>query len=405
MDSGAPTASTASRRTTPGWARSPWAVFVGVRLAYLCFTAFTLVWAPLPPNRFAVSHAWGGISNTFFGTFEHFDADYFLLIAREGYTTSDAAFMPTYPGLVHLLGPLVGSNLVAALLLSLAAGAVGVQLVAVVAREILGPAVARDTTLLLALYPVAFIFTSAYSEGLFLAAAAAATVCATRGRPVAAGALAGIAVSTRLIGIALVPMLVVLLWSRARERGWQLLVPVIALPAAGLAAVSLYFDRTLGDGLAFLHAQREWGRHVSVLGPIDGIWRSARAAAHGVWTIATTSQADYGRVAISLDCWNVVDFTLLLGAAALTVVAFRRLGRAYGIYSAAVLVIATSSPVTDGGEVLQSMVRLLLADFPIFIAGAALLQSSGSRRVAALCTLAAVGAVTGAAFARTVWIA
>ena len=47
-----------------------------------------------------------------------------------------------------------------------------------------------------------------------------------------------------------------------------------ALPLAALRRHrGLLPARAVGDSLAFLHAQKTWGRHVSTLGPLDAIWR------------------------------------------------------------------------------------------------------------------------------------
>lgn len=391
---------TASGRTVSSAA--PWATFVKVRLAFLLFTVFTLLWLPERGSQLPHYFAWGGLSDLGFGAFEHWDADSFLLIAREGYSGDLAAFMPAYPGVVHLLGPLAGSTLVAAVLVSFVAGAIGVQLVHSIARDLAGATVARDAAVLLALYPVSFVFTAPYSEGVFLAAAAGAAVCGLRGRFWWAGLLAGVAVSTRLIGLALVPMLLVLAWPAARQRGLRLLLPVVVLPAAALAVVGAYFHHSLGDGLAFLHAQKNWGRHVGTLGPIDGAWRSARAAVKGVGTIVRVPSDGSGA---SLAVENLLDFGILVAALGLTVVIFRRLGAAWGVYSLTAIAITIAAPVTDGGEVLQSLSRLLLCDFPLFIAGASLLQSSHARRGVTLGVLSAVGGVACVTFSRKLWVA
>jgi hypothetical protein len=69
-------------------------------------------------------------------------------------------------------GFVLGSTLVAAVLVSLAAAGVAAVLVWRIARSAAGEAVAGDTVLPLALYPSALVFTGAYSDALFLALAA-----------------------------------------------------------------------------------------------------------------------------------------------------------------------------------------------------------------------------------------
>ncbi len=90
-------------------------------------------------------------------------------------------------------------------------------------------------------------------------------------------------------------------------------------------------------------------------------------------------------------------------AIALTVVAYRRLGLPFALFSVTSLAIATSAP---GAAIpLQSMVRFVMVDFPILIAGATLLAGRPALRTGTLVTLGAVGAVAGAAFARKLWVA
>ena len=85
---------------------------------------------------------------------------------------------------------MTGSELVAGVLISLAAGAVAAWVLAQLARPLLGERGAHDVVLYFALYPVGFVFTSLYSEGLFLALAAGSFLAATRG-PAAARRRAG----------------------------------------------------------------------------------------------------------------------------------------------------------------------------------------------------------------------
>jgi len=53
----------------------------------------------------------------------------------------------------------------------------------------------------------------------------------------------------------------------------------------------------------------------------------------------------------------------------------------------------------------QSMLRLVMVDFPVLIAGASLLAGRPALRTGVLVTLGAVTAVAGAAFARKLWVA
>ncbi len=380
----------------------PWATFTVIRLGFMLLTAFTVLRVPEQGNGVPGFPAWDRLSSVFFDTFEHWDADLILAIARNGYDRHLAAVMPVYPGLVHVGGWVTRSNVVAAVAISLAAASVGVYFTTRIASRLTGEIVARDTAILLALYPVSFVFTAPYSEGLFLGASAGAVVYCFAGRFWLAGLLAAVAVDTRVLGLALIPALLILAWPVARKRGVLALVPLVALPFAAFVAIAAYYRHAVGDSLAFLHAQKTWGRHVSTLGPLDAIWRSAKATYHGIGTLAGVP-TDSSIASLATE--NVIDFVLLLGAIALTVVVFRRLGTALGVYSSGLLVIATVAPVTDGGEVFQSMPRFLLVDFPLFIAGASLLRDAPAKRGPIFGVLTALGAVACVTFSRKLWVA
>jgi Gpi18-like mannosyltransferase len=190
--------------------RSGWTL-VGIRTAIWAATAFTLLWAPLhgasviPPFR-----AYESVTDLLFGTFAQWDSVWFLHIAEHGYDSKQiTAFFPFYPLVVHGLAEVVRSTLVAGVLVSLAAGAVAAAVLARIARSVLGERTASDVVLFVALYPIAYVFTALYSDGLFLALAAGSFLAAQRRRSLQAGVLGGLAVGTRIVGLALLPALIV----------------------------------------------------------------------------------------------------------------------------------------------------------------------------------------------------
>jgi hypothetical protein len=386
--------------------RHPAGTFVAIRVAFLLGTVLTLLWAPARGEGLLPYPAYDAFTDLLFGAFARWDSDWYLFVAEHGYDAQSAAFFPLYPALVYVLGAVLGSNLVAGVVISVAASAVAAWALAEIARPILGRQGANDTVLLLALYPTAFLFTSVYSEGLFLALAATSFLAAQRGRPWLAGALAGLAVGTRLLGLALVPALVILLRPRARAEVIRL-APVILLPLMGLVAVTLWFDVDLGDAFAFSNAQRFWERDPTWWGPLGGLWNELAAIRDGAGELASlprglAAPGGYERE-VQVATWNAVDLLALAGAIALTVVAYRRLGPAFAAYSAVFLVIATSAPARV--IPFQSMLRFVMVDFPVLIAGASLLTGRPALRTGVLVTLGAVTAVAGAAFARKLWVA
>jgi Mannosyltransferase (PIG-V) len=380
--------------------------FLGIRIAFWIATAVTLIWSPIrnaaniPPF-----HAWFGLGDRFFDTFAQWDSGWFLGIAHHGYESKQAAaFFPLYPLLVRGVAEVVRSYVVAGVLVSLVAGAVAVLVLQRLARPLLAETGAADTVLFVALYPIAFVFTAAYSDALFLALAAGSFLAATQRRPLLAGVLGGLACATRLVGLALLPALLVLLWPR-RRRDVLGLVPLVLLPPA-VGAYALYLDHHLGDAWAFLRVQSVfWHRHVHAAGPLSGLWLAVKFGYQGASELA--QHLPRAPAAIQHKdqwaAWNVVQLLLLAAAACLTWVAWRRLGAAYGLFSVATLLIILTSPADL--VPLVSLPRYLLGDFPLFLALAAFCANRPRLRRELLVAFAAVGAVAGVGFAHHVWVA
>jgi len=380
----------------------PAATLVAIRVGFWLVAAAALAWAPAPERRL-IGAAYGPASDFLFRTFSQWDARWFLQIADNGYeeVPQAAAFFPVYPALAHALAWVTGSTLVAGVLISLAAGAAAAWALAELARPLLGARGAHDAVLYLALYPVGFVLTALYSDGLFLALALGSFLAAVRGRSLAAGILGGLATGTRLLGLALLPALAVLLWRGRDGRSLTRLAPLALLPAA-IGLYALYLNAKLGDPWAFTRAQADWQRETSSLGPLGGLSDGIRAAGRGARDLLDLPPGGPGHEQ-RVGLWNVSHLAVLAVAVWLTWVAWRRLGTALGLYSAATLAIALSVPAE--GFPLVSLPRFLLADFPLFLALASLTLDRPRAREATLWSFAALGALAAAAFARGIWIA
>ena len=390
-------------RLGPAW------TLVSIRLAFWIGSAIALLWAPLR-HDFPPFGAYEARSDLLFGTFEQWDAGWYLRIAEHGYDVEQATpFFPVYPLAVRALGAVLGSTTVAGVAISLAAAGVGALLLARIARPVVGARAAYDAVLYLALFPIAFVFTAVYSEGLFLALAAGAFLAATRERPLLAGALGALAVDTRLAGIALLPALLYLLRPRdrtARELARPL--PLLLMPLA-LGAYMLYLDDRFGSPLAFQRAQGTfWLRHTPTLGPLGGLWEALSSGWHGALELLRHLPGGLGAPTgfpprDVFATWNVVHLLVLAAALWLTWAAWQRLGPALGIYAVSMQVVLLSSTVAVFP--LASYPRYLLADFPLFIALADVTRDRPRAREATLVGFAAVGAAAAVAFSHHVWIA
>jgi hypothetical protein len=387
-----------------GW--RPFWTLVGIRLAFLLGTALTLLWqrpeaaAVDRDLRFDEFHAYDGRTDLLFNVFTQWDAGWYLNIAAHGYGGEQAAaFFPLYPLVVAAVGWVTRSLVVAGVLVSLVAAGIAAELLWRIARELLGERAARDSVLYLATWPVAYVFTSVYAEALFVALAAGSVLAALRRRSLLAAGLATLAVATRLIGLALLPALVVLLWPHLRR-----LAPLVLVPVP-VVLFAWHLERRLGDWQDFYESQSAfWLRHTPMLGPLGGLWDAFWEAKNGALQVLLHLPR-YGAIGENdmFGTRNALHFLLLLACIWLTWVAWTRLGPAFGLYSVAYLAIVLSSPVEFFP--LVSLPRFVLGDFPLFLALAAVLEERPTARSLVLYTFVAVGAAAAVGFSRHAWIA
>jgi Mannosyltransferase (PIG-V) len=333
-------------------------IYLWSRAAIWLAAIFAFYW--FTPNRHPRAATWDSPLIHELGAFTdiwaRWDSVFFVRIAEHGYDEASAAFAPLYPAAVAALGrAFLGHYVVAGIAVSLAAGLGAFLLLYRVAEERLGVDGARRAVLYLAVFPMALFLQAVYSESLYLLLVLAAFVVAERGRFAAAGVLAGLAILTRVTGLALLPALALLAW-RYSDRRRALGGLALAIPIAAVYPLILW--QQLGDPWAFWNAQERWHRELSPAGPLGGIWNALVE-----WT-----PSDVGpQHAIAVNAEGLIALVLFTG---LTVVAWRRFGAPYGLFAAVSLAIPLSYP-SDRWPLL-SLPRFGLVIFPLFLALAAL---------------------------------
>lgn len=402
-----------NRRATLGTltarAMTPFWTMTAIRVGFWVAAIVAFLWTPLHRN---IAHfpADGPHLSLIFNTFAQWDSGWFIRIANHGYDVKQSsAFFPFYPLVVRGVAELVRSTVVAGVLVSLASAGIAAIAIFRIARRLVGEAVASDSVLFLALFPVGFVFTAVYSDGLFLALASWSFLAALRRHTIPASFLGGLAVATRPTGLALLPALLVLLWPKEwTVRSTLQPLALVLLPAA-LGAYALYLHFHFHDAGAFYHSQSVfWLRETPRLGPLQGAWDALHTAEQGAAELVRHLPADAGypngfEKAQQRSTWNVLQLLLLVSAASLTWVAWKRLGAAFGLYSIAVIAIILSTP--PAVVPLVSLPRLLIADFPLFIALAAVAATRPRLRLGIIIGFAAIGGIAAVAFSRGVWIA
>jgi hypothetical protein len=351
-------------------------IFLWSRAAIWAAALFALY--VFEPNRHPQAARWDDPSAThdlgsFTDVWARWDSVFFLRIAEHGYehlTRSATAFFPLYPAVVGLVGrAFFGHYVLAGIVVSLATGLASFVLLYRIAEGRLGAEGARRAVLYLALFPMALFLQAVYSESLYLLLTLAAFLLAERRRFLSAGIVCGLALLTRPIAIALLPALALIAW---RAPGPRRNIAQLAIAPLVFAVYPLLLWIQRGDPWEFLHAQGIWSRELSPAGPLGGIWNGLRAGWAGVRQLASGSHThaywpavtgtDPMRVAvINLEC-----LAALVLFAVLTVVAWRRFGAPYGLFSALSLAIPLSMP-SDRWPLL-SMPRFGLVIFPLFLA-------------------------------------
>jgi hypothetical protein len=358
--------------------REGWGVLWSSRLAVWSAGLLGVLWFGRAPGteRFdpaRLTAPFSPLADLLVAPAARWDSVWYVAIAQNGYAGPDenakAAFFPLYPLLMRGLGWVVGSPLIAGMLISLGCFLAALVLLHRLATIELGPAHAHGTLLIVAFFPTAFFFSAVYTESLFLLLTVATLLAARQGRWAWAGALGGLAACTRNTGLLLlVPVALLFLYgpradrlpdappgaSRLRPRHpptpqllWLGLIPL------GLGAYLTYAAIALGDAFAPFHAQRLWFRHFEPLGAVvDGV----RAAAEGLRLIVDGTSDPV-----------VAQNVLLLGFLAFALVALagvlRRLPFAYGAYVTVALAVALSYPVD--AQPLMSLPRYVAVLFPL----------------------------------------
>jgi Mannosyltransferase (PIG-V) len=340
-------------------------VYLWSRAAIWSAAIFALYW--FEPNRHPQADRWDSPLIHDLGSFTdvwaRWDSVFFVRIAEHGYDHASAAFYPLYPGLVAVLGRVFfGHYVLAGLVISLAAGLGAFLLLQRLASRQLGVNGAERAVVYLAIFPMALFLQAVYSESLYLLLVLAAFLAAERGSFRSAGLLCGLAILTRVTGVALLPALAVLAWQQ-RDRLRALAGLALALPVAAVYPLVLW--QQVDDPWAFWGAQDEWHRHFSPAGPFGGIWDA----------LTNWAPPNVGpQHAIAVNVEGLVALVLFI---ALTVVAWRRFGAAYGLFAAVSLAIPLSYPSSRWP--LLSLPRFGLVIFPFFLALAAL--SAGRPRI------------------------
>ena len=312
--------------------------------------------------------------------FMHWDARWFMTIARDGYSyqpgqQSDVVFAPAFPLIGRAASVVVGSIPLALFLVAAAFGLASFVLVATWFERRESEAITRSAMVLFALYPFTIYLTGIpYSEPLYLFTALAAFMALESDRPALAGLAGLVTTATRVTGVAVaVGLMVMVLTRRGALRavteadrqdgptdGWVLGPMVISprklrgrdawvlLSWVGLVAWMAYFQHRFDNPVLFssgnFGAPGRWLSEPSIRSLLKVQYFQNLTEEIPAYILTTT-----------------IHGILAIGAILLMPAVVRRYGAAYGVFGGTIIAM---SWITSGA--FQGFGRYLLVVFPLF---------------------------------------
>lgn len=309
------------------------------------------------------------------GQFTRWDSRHYINLIEKGYTGYQEdgrhlflVFYPLYVWAARLVRLVVPNTVIAGLTVSVLSYAWGCCFVYRIAAARLGRRTARDSLILLSLYPFSFFFGTVMTEGLFLLTTSAAFYFAMERRWLLYGVWGALGALTRMTGVlVIVPGLIELLTElRPLERpvkgslrralpGFLKRLPLILMPllgSLGYLALNWYVD---GDPLAFRVHQAHWYQ--------GGKWISG--VLRYLWGYFAENLGNANGYAIWLP-----ELALFAAAFIIILLAVKRSGAPESFLAYAFCYLTVNYSLSW----LLSAGRYLSCCFPLFILGALLLR-------------------------------
>jgi hypothetical protein len=287
----------------------------------------------------------------FFDSWLRWDSFYFMLIASEGYGSTELGspntFFPLYPALIRVLSLLMPVP-AAALVVANLATLIGLISLYLLARQLYDATLARRAVWAALLFPTAYFFSAGYSESTYLAVAVGAYLAFLNRRKAAAIALAAAATLGRAVGAFCFSISFVAGWlARRAWRDW----PSIALgPALGLALLALIHYLSSGTPFAPFVVRFKGG----LFGDPLSMQRSTAR-----WWDVLLDEGQSKNLMLRLLNWGSVA---LVGVAGAEMLRRKEIELAVITWLSIAVPLATQRTLLDA----FSMARFALAAFPLF---------------------------------------
>ena len=245
-----------------------------------------------------------GLGAALLEPFGAWDGIWYRRIADYGYDPTVAhgnsvAFSPLFPLLDRLVHNWLSIGYIAAgIVISTTFFLVAIVLLHGLIARRSSERIARTAVWLTAFFPMAYLFSSVYTESTYLLLTVATFVLLERGLLLAASGVGALAVMTRPTGIMLAPAMLLRIWRDGGRKIDRTLVrralPVLLLPFVYLSFGAYLYYRT-GDPFATQTAQATgWGRGINLMlvlalpiAVFDGLILAARDFTRGFYIFDT----------------------------------------------------------------------------------------------------------------------
>lgn len=208
----------------------------------------------------------------FVDSIRDWDGDWYIKLAHYGYPDkaffdvhgftfqSTAGFFPMFPLLIRAVHEITPFNYtVSAAIVGFTFSICAFITLGLLLRNLLDISLANKTVFLTAIAPGAFVFTMAYSEGLFLTMTALFILFLVQKRFGWAALVGAVAALTRANAIILIAIAAASVYKNRKNLTTKQFLPIIA-PALALGAFFAYDAIHIGDPFAYFHNQSYgWG--------------------------------------------------------------------------------------------------------------------------------------------------
>ena len=278
------------------------------------------------------------------------DGRHYLDIACKGYFAKGdldlRVFFPLYPLLIRAFSLNCSLNPV---IVGLGISFVSLVGSAVLLLKMVKVSLRVKTLALLLFFPTSFFFAAYYTESTFLLFTLLFFWFLEKKKYLPSSIFAALASATRLLGIALAPVLfyqAYLDYKKEKKIRWEIL-----LAPLGVILYSIYNLISTGSLLTFISSQTYWNRPVGLIAPFYGLARQIGNVFSGPLP-GYDSPFVYPVI--------LVEFVILLYVLAILILSFRKIKASYWIYMfSSLIIILFAGP--------SSFPRYTLVLFPAYI--------------------------------------